>query len=812
MKKLMLALGGLFALLVLAAIIVPLVVDVDKYRPMVVAKANEALNGKLELGKLGLTLWGRAKVQIDGLKLSDAAGNKVIDVKNASVDIPFAGLLFGHPELRIHFVDPLVNVVKQRDGKLNVLALIKENKTAPNAPQAPAQGASAASGAVAATGKTEVPAIVLNSRITVLLDHARLSYKDMVTGDSYNVNDLNFRLEDVSPSSTMPFEIEANLDLTVQHKIKVTGPVVFEGSIKAVSVGGSFEKADVTASLKLDGAEINDPGLFEKKKGVALGFDLAANVGKDSFEASKIRFKLATVELDAQASGKTESGITSIHFKMNSNSIDLAKLDGLSPMIGQYGINGIVQLDARASGPTSKLDYGADLKFSKISLNNEALKQPIEVNGSLAVATNEVKEMMVKLSAKDFDLSFGGALQNFAAPKFKFKLSSNNMDLDGLLKASEKAATARKERAAETQANGGGNGGTTSSAPVVDYDAMLTPLHSNPIAAASAGTFDFNLRRIKSTGVVIENLQGQLALNNLLLELKDFSMKLFDGSIKGKVSFNARTAKPVVQTNLTVAGLQTQKMVESQMPVARNTIKGAISAGLNIGGTGLNQSEIIAGWKGNGSLDIKDAVFSTLDVGSQLKSGVLDKLPAALKGKLNLPDSLVNKQGRYENVGTKFALNDGVMHINELNAKAYPNEGLDLKGGGTVKLTDYALDMNVDVIDTYNMLHLDDQARDSRYGHFTVSPKIGCTLFKPCYDWGATLAKLVQNALKTQVQSQAKSLLQKQLGNAGGGAVGGLLDRIGGGGGNSGGSGGGSQPQANPADAVRGALKGLFGH
>src|SRR6478752_5314026 len=83
-KKLLLAAGSLFGLLVLAAIIVPLVVDVDKYRPLILSKANERINGKLELGKLGLSLWGRVHITIDGLKLTDTSGVKVVEVKDAS--------------------------------------------------------------------------------------------------------------------------------------------------------------------------------------------------------------------------------------------------------------------------------------------------------------------------------------------------------------------------------------------------------------------------------------------------------------------------------------------------------------------------------------------------------------------------------------------------------------------------------------------------------------------------------------------------------------------------------------------------------
>ncbi|MBI3543899.1 MAG: AsmA family protein, partial [Deltaproteobacteria bacterium] len=623
MKKLAIAFGALFGLLLLTAIVVPLVVDVDKYRPQIVSKAGEYLNGKLELGKLGLSLWGRVHVSVDGLKLSDAKGRAVVEVKDASFNLPFTSLLAGRPEVRLQLVNPSVSVVKDKDGKMNALTLVKEQPPQGKSAQASSGAGKSDTGTSTATGGgkgTEVPAMVMNARLTFLLEHAKLDYKDLVTGDSYDVTDLNVRLEDVSPSSTMPFEVTANLDLLVQKRIKVAGPLTFDGEVKATSSGGNFDKADVKASLKLDGLEINDPGLFEKKRGVPLGAELTANAGKDSFAAPKIVLRLASVEIDAQATGKTANNATTVDFKMHSNKIDLAKLGELSPLITQYGVNGLVELSATASGPTDKLGYGATLKFNKIALSNEALKQPLEVNGSLAVATNELKDLTVKLTAaKGFDLSVNGSMQNFMAPKFRFKIASNEMDLDGLLKASEKAAQTRKEHADAQMSGAAPAEGKHATPPVVDYNAMFEPLRKIPMAAMAAGTVDFGLKRIKSTGVVIEGLSGQLALNNLALALKDFTMKIFDGSIKGGMSFNVKPAKPEVATSLTVTGLQTQKMVESSMPIARNTVKGAISSVLTIGGSGLNQGDIVANWKGNGSMDIKDAVFSTLDVGRQVK-------------------------------------------------------------------------------------------------------------------------------------------------------------------------------------------------
>ena len=55
---------------------VPLLIDVDKYRPLIIQKADEQLNGKLELGKLGLSLWGRVKIEIAPPKTEDLPAAK----------------------------------------------------------------------------------------------------------------------------------------------------------------------------------------------------------------------------------------------------------------------------------------------------------------------------------------------------------------------------------------------------------------------------------------------------------------------------------------------------------------------------------------------------------------------------------------------------------------------------------------------------------------------------------------------------------------------------------------------------------------
>src|SRR3989338_5965406 len=97
MKKLLIILGVIGGLLLAVIIITPFVVNVDDYRPKIVGIANEQINGKLELGKLTLSLWGQIKVKVDGFSLKVAKGHPIVSAKDVYFHIPFTSVLAGSP-------------------------------------------------------------------------------------------------------------------------------------------------------------------------------------------------------------------------------------------------------------------------------------------------------------------------------------------------------------------------------------------------------------------------------------------------------------------------------------------------------------------------------------------------------------------------------------------------------------------------------------------------------------------------------------------------------------------------------------------
>ena len=224
-KKILIVVGALFTSLILAAVCIPFFVNVDKYRPEILAKVNENINGKLELGKLDLSLWGRVHVRIDGLKLVDANAKPSVSVKDAELNLPFLSILSGRPELRLVLKEPNLELIKLKNGKYNAMALVKESAaSAPTTQATPTQGSRAQAAPAPSAG---LPKMLLAARFTFLIKQANLLYFDQASGDKHKIQNLNLTLEDVSPSGSIPFELTADLDMVSQGIIKIQGPLSF---------------------------------------------------------------------------------------------------------------------------------------------------------------------------------------------------------------------------------------------------------------------------------------------------------------------------------------------------------------------------------------------------------------------------------------------------------------------------------------------------------------------------------------------------------------------------------------------------------
>ncbi len=794
MKKVAIVFGVLIGLFVIAAITVPMFFNVDKYRPQIVSAADERLNGKLELGKLSLSLWGQIRIQIDGLQLTDARGNKVVSVKDAYFHLPFSSIFSGSPSLTLNMRQPALNVVKDKNGKLNVMTLVKQT------PAETQQGTTGQpQGAPAGGGETKLPGIVAHSRLGMEITNAFLTYQDEVLGSETKVSDLNVTAKNLSLSHEMSLEVVANLDSETKAADQKGGATIVKGPIRLTALadpkvsGGKFESVDLKAKMSLDDLDIRVGDVFHKEKGIDAHADLVMTASPDAAQITSTTIKFFNAEVQGKGSvsnlsAKDASGkpASVVNFSMKSNAIDLKPWNQLVPMLSQYELGGNAELSAEANGPADKLGYKALLKVNSLTAKAPNLKEQPKFDATISVVTDQIDHLLLTMNAPGNNLQVQGKVVNFQAPKADFQVTSTGMDLDRLINfppPAEKQASAGKPTGAAT---------TAENAPAKsDLDASLEPLRTNKAIQSLVANIGVNIRSIKVKGAVLSDIVSKMSMRDLVASVDSASMKVFGGGVKASFSTNLRPKAPTYKFDASVARLDIAQAIASQFQALKNTLTGMASFEMNGTGASFNTEPAMANLSSKGKFKVENAVFTTLDVGKMVTEGlngalgkIADKIPGLQGKKIG---GMEGKESRYEIVSSDFSIHGGQFSAPNFVAKAAANKGIDLKGNIAIGLKDQSLKANFEVIDTYNMTHAKDisvnqggvevnhiLAEGNGAVRFPVS--VGCTLMAPCYSYTQVpefLAKVAMSnamgSLKGHVQNKAKDILKGMIPPGGGG-------------------------------------------
>ncbi len=127
LKRTLFTIGGVVGLLVLAACAVPLLVDVDRYKPRLEAAASDALGMDVRVdGRLGLGFFPDLHLTVADARIVGEQGVAVASAKRTRLGIALLPLLRGEVRLRrIELTQPGLSVVRDPAGRLNVEGLKK---------------------------------------------------------------------------------------------------------------------------------------------------------------------------------------------------------------------------------------------------------------------------------------------------------------------------------------------------------------------------------------------------------------------------------------------------------------------------------------------------------------------------------------------------------------------------------------------------------------------------------------------------------------------------------------------------------------
>jgi AsmA protein len=229
--------GCLVVVIIAALLLIPMFVDVQKYKPMLESKVSEATGRPFSVGDdLHLSLFPWAGVSFSDLRLGNPAGfseKDFVTVKSFEVRIKLLPLLSKDIQIKRFVLDaPHIVLVKNKNGRTNWEQPKQPSKETPAEKEKKAP-AGAAGGLNIPIKALTVGNLAVNNGSLVWVDHTSDTRKE--------ITDLNLTLADVSMERPVKMTFSALMDQK---------PISMEGTIGPL--GKAFKALSIPVDLTLN--------------------------------------------------------------------------------------------------------------------------------------------------------------------------------------------------------------------------------------------------------------------------------------------------------------------------------------------------------------------------------------------------------------------------------------------------------------------------------------------------------------------------------------------------------------------------------
>ena len=380
---------GVFVVLVLLgglALSLPFLVDLNKYQDQYKPVIEEALNRKIQLQDIRLTVWPRIGARVSGFSvLDDPAFSSGPFASLSSLDVgvklmPLLSRSVEVEEITLH--NPVITVIKNKNGVLNAATIGRKGVPVPEKPsRAPIPSPE---------GPLKILALLAVDRVSI--DGGKLTYRDLSAANpvDYVVQDLEFLLREVRLGQTphlhvaalvQPFKVPMTLDGTF-------GPLKESMDIDAINFQLAIGKTDFTitgsaagndATLNISSQVINTANLpmtLPLKQPVELkDFTIVADVKGQEAKLTALAFQLFDGQVKGQ--GKMIAG------------------SEVPPFKGAVTIQGLQLGPALAAVAETPLSVsgtaGADLSLQGRGFSMPDLTKALEGSGHVAIKDGKIE-------------------------------------------------------------------------------------------------------------------------------------------------------------------------------------------------------------------------------------------------------------------------------------------------------------------------------------------------------------------------------------------------------------------------------------
>ena len=456
--------------------------------------------------------------------------------------------------------------------------------------------------------------IALDSGLLFALDAKHYAFDDLdlkITGDAASITQIDLRAQGDIDARLNPQEIVLKgikLNLKGKHASNL-----FDLALDAPKLLLTADKAE-GAKLVLD-AKIEQP-----KTKLTAHFivpDLTGNAKQ--FQVSQLIFKIDGQQGDNKIKGQLTSPLR-------------ASLDAQTFSLTKLSANFEVDNPKMAKGGM------------KIGLVGDA-------RGDL-----NKQELAARLQSKLDDSSIQAKLgvSQFAAPRFNFDITVDQLDLDRYLPAQDKAAHASSESPLDLSA--------------------LKSLQAN--GSLKIGTL--KIANIKSSNVRLDIKTDKGRLN-----VSPLSANLYEGTMRGAFSASA-SASPQLTLRQQLTGINVGPLLRDV--AHKDLMEGRGNVALDVATEGATVSAMKKNLNGSANINLRDGAIKGINIASSLRSA---QARLGLRGGSITKASSSAEKTDFSELSASFVIRNGVAHNDDLVAKS---PLLRLGGNGDINIGAVSMD------------------------------------------------------------------------------------------------------------------------
>lgn len=739
-KKLLIVCAGFVGILIAAAIVVPLLFDVNKFRPSIVKAVEENLDADFEIGNLKLSLWGGLNIGVEKMILSEkgSKGQKpIFKMNDFSFDVSLASIFKAKPQLTLAVSKPEITIVKGTDGVLNVMKIMKPGAKV-EATQTKKSDGSIAMGAV--------PAFFLGIRIS----KGAFTYKDLVAGTSSSIKDMDFTMDRVTLNEPVNFSFDGDLVVKMMKDLVLEGPLALNGKFGVYLSGSGFERLDLESKLNMTGLIVKFGTMLNKTGKDELEVDTKLSATQTNLKLEKLLVQVGDAHVSTTGTvNNFDAPILDI--KVASSNFVLDKWKNVIGPLKDFDMSGAANFDLTVKGPVSNVAINGKAVATGIGLKAPGIVPRVtDINSQLNFTMDSVTLSKTSLKMGDSDIKAEGTVQNFKKPVIRVSVNSDLLNVDSLMPAKPQSASASEPAAAAP-----GDQGAPAAAQVDVEKAAAAPvaaMKKNPIARGVDFEGKVNFKKIIANKAELTDVTSQASFKDLVFKMSKTGAKVFKGQTQFDSTVDFRGDDPAYSVSGKATGIDINFAMTNQMPTMAETILGQMNAEFSVNGSGLSKAKVTKSLKGSGKYDLQNGAWSSLTVmktiGEKLKS-----IPGAQDKVKN-----INVSGKFRELRSKFGISDGKFNIIDLVADL-EEANTGLTGNGWVDFDqNFFLEGKI-IAPAEGDLPKDLRASDGK--RMSLPYELGCKVKPPCVKYDKTVSFVAKAFGKKEIEKAASKGLEE---------------------------------------------------